>query len=384
MFLMWGYPGEQIEDIAATVDLVKRCLPDIHLTTVAYPIKNTGYFHKAAELVVSDKDWADSTDRDYRIKGPPFPQLLQTGRFVAEQRGGGRPDRRCRIRRKRRCGGRPRCGRGSPCWQPRWKRRPDLPPGIPAFDAQAGTYDSRFTTTAIGAAMRRAVWARCAVRFAPGSRVLEMNCGTGEDALWLAQRGVRVLATDVSPGMLQVAQEKLAAAPGAALARFQRLAWEDLDTFDEGPFDGVLSNFGGLNCVADIAGAAGALAAKLRPGAAALLCVMGPVVPWEWLWFLSRADPARAFRRLRRAGTEWSGITVRYPSIARMRRAFGPQFRVLRISAIGSLLPPPYTEKWTGRFPRAIAALDRMERRVETLWPLPALADHYLMELERR
>jgi radical SAM superfamily enzyme YgiQ (UPF0313 family) len=69
MFLMWGYPGEQIDDIAATVDLVKRCLPDIHLTTVAYPIMNTGYFHKTAESVISDKDWADSTDRDYRIKG---------------------------------------------------------------------------------------------------------------------------------------------------------------------------------------------------------------------------------------------------------------------------------------------------------------------------
>ena len=232
--------------------------------------------------------------------------------------------------------------------------------------------------------MRRAVWARCSVRFAPGSRVLEMNCGTGEDALWLVRRGVRVLATDVSPGMLQVAQDKLAASPGAALARFQRLAWEDLDTFDKGPFDGVLSNFGGLNCVADIAGAARALAPRLRAGAAVLLCVMGPVVPWEWLWFLSRGDAARAFRRLRRAGTPWSGMTIRYPSIGQMRRAFAPQFRVLRVSAIGSLLPPPYTETWTGRFPRAIAALDRLERRFETLWPLPALADHYLMELERR
>ena len=59
--------------------------------------------------------------------------------------------------------------------------------------------------------MRRAVWARCAARFAPGSRVLEMNCGTGEDALWLVHRGVQVFATDVSPAMLQVAQSKLAA-----------------------------------------------------------------------------------------------------------------------------------------------------------------------------
>jgi len=247
----------------------------------------------------------------------------------------------------------------------------------------AAGYDGRFTATLIGGMMRKAVWARCAVRFAVGSRILEMNCGTGEDALWLAQRGVRVLATDVSPAMLRVAQEKLADAPRAALTRFQRLAWEDLDTLDEGPFDGVLSNFGGLNCVADLGGAAHALAAKLRTGAAALLCVMGPVVPWEWIWFLARGDSARAFRRLRRGGTEWSGITVHYPSIVEMRRAFAPQFRVLRVSAIGSLLPPPYTEKWTERFPRAIAALDRMERRFETLWPLPALADHYLMELER-
>jgi radical SAM superfamily enzyme YgiQ (UPF0313 family) len=69
MFLMWGYPGEQIEDIAATVDLVAKCQPDIHLTTVAYPIKNTGFFRKAGELVTSDKAWPDATDRDFRIRG---------------------------------------------------------------------------------------------------------------------------------------------------------------------------------------------------------------------------------------------------------------------------------------------------------------------------
>jgi anaerobic magnesium-protoporphyrin IX monomethyl ester cyclase len=69
MFLMWGYPGEQIEDIAATVELVKKCQPEIHLTTVAYPIKNTGYFRKAADSVILDKEWSDATDRDHRIRG---------------------------------------------------------------------------------------------------------------------------------------------------------------------------------------------------------------------------------------------------------------------------------------------------------------------------
>jgi SAM-dependent methyltransferase len=231
--------------------------------------------------------------------------------------------------------------------------------------------------------MRRAVWTRCAARFAPGSRLLEMNCGTGEDALWLARRGVHVFATDASPVMLQVAQEKLAATQAGALVRFRRLAWEDLASLEEGPFDGLLSNFGGLNCVADLRAIARPLARKLRPGAVALLCIMGPAVPWEWLWFLARGNPSRAFRRLRRDGTQWSGMTVRYPSIGTARRAFAPEFRALRVSAIGALLPPPYTEKWLGRYPRALALLDRMERRLETKPPLPMLADHYLLEMQR-
>jgi SAM-dependent methyltransferase len=247
----------------------------------------------------------------------------------------------------------------------------------------ASDYDSQFSQSAIGTRMRKAVWARCAARFPPGSRVLEMNCGTGEDALWLASRGVDVLATDISPAMLKIAQDKLAAAPAKATARFQRLAWEELDTLQEGSFDGVLSNFGGLNCVADLPAAARALAARLRPGAVALLCIMGPVVPWEWAWFLAHGDARRAFRRLRRGGASWSGITVRYPSAASARRAFAPEFRTMRVAGIGALLPPPYTEKWLAGHPRAIGALDRMERRVEALWPIAALADHYLLEMQR-
>jgi len=248
----------------------------------------------------------------------------------------------------------------------------------------AGAYDRQFTATAIGMMMRRAVWARCAARFDRGSRVLEMNCGTGEDALWLVRRGVHVVATDVSAAMLEVARAKVSASTQPASARFQSLAWEGLADFEEGGFDGALSNFGGLNCVEDLRAAARALAAKLKPGGTAVLCLMGPVVPWEWLWFLGQADLARAFRRLRRGGATWSGIPIRYPSIGAARRAFSPQFNCLRVSALGALLPPPYAQGLLGRWPRLIGALDRAERRLESRWPLPWLADHYVLELERR
>jgi SAM-dependent methyltransferase len=247
----------------------------------------------------------------------------------------------------------------------------------------ADGYDGQFTRTTIGTVMRNAVWQRCALRFAVGSRVLEMNCGTGEDALWLARRGVQVLATDASPAMLRVAQQKLTGTAADGSVRFQQLTWEELDTLGENSFDGALSNFGGLNCVGDLRIAALGLAAKLRPGATAILCIMGPLVPWEWIWFLGHGDPRRAFRRLRRGGALWSGIPIRYPSSAATAQAFAPQFRVLRVSAVGALLPPPYTEKRMGRYPRIIAALDRVERRFDTVWPLPMLADHYLLELER-
>ena len=231
--------------------------------------------------------------------------------------------------------------------------------------------------------MREAVWKRLAVRFASGSRVLEMNCGTGEDALWLAQKGVNVLATDISPLMLRVAEAKLNSVQGALAVRFQRLSWEELDTLDESPFDGMLSNFGGLNCVRDIRGAARSLAAKLQRGAIAMLCIMGPAVPWEWGWFLVRGKPAAAFRRLHRNAVKWSGIPIQYPSIASTRRAFSPDFRMLRVGAVGALLPPPYARSWMDRHPRMLGALNRMERSCETTWPLPQLADHYLIEFER-
>jgi SAM-dependent methyltransferase len=290
------------------------------------------------------------------------------------------------------------------------------------FDAMAADYDRSFTESQIGALMRQAVWRRLDARFRPGDRVLELNCGTGEDAVYLARRGVRVLATDIAPAMLEVARAKVARAGLEDLVEMRQLAIEELaatrdtrhetrDTRHEtwgdspvsglrslvsglwspglpvsrsDPFDGALSNFGGLNCVADVRGVADGLANCLRPGGWALLCVMGPLVPWEWAWYLRRGQPAKAFRRLRRGGVVWRGLTIRYPSIGAVRRAFAPAFRLRRVSAVGALVPPSYAESWALRRGRLLERLGRWERRLAAWPPLPWLADHYLLELERQ
>ena len=69
MFLMWGYDGEDIGDVEATIDHVKECRPDVFFTTVSYPIKGTPYFDKVASRLVSIKPWSNSTDREFQIRG---------------------------------------------------------------------------------------------------------------------------------------------------------------------------------------------------------------------------------------------------------------------------------------------------------------------------
>lgn len=265
-----------------------------------------------------------------------------------------------------------------------------------AFDELAADYDDTFTERAVGRLLRAAVWRRLDANFRPGDHVLELNCGTGADAVYLAQRGVRVLATDISAAMLDATRGKVMRAGVSDLVSVARVDIEQLAAqkppahgarADPEPlaaaFDGALSNFGGLNCVADLTGVGRAIAALLRPGARALLCVMGPLTPWEWAWYVRRGQVNKAFRRLRRAGVAWHGLTIRYPSIHALRQALAPAFALARVSAIGALLPPSYAEPWAAQHPRALAWLNRAERRLETVWPLPWLADHYLAEFVR-
>lgn len=253
------------------------------------------------------------------------------------------------------------------------------------FDALAAEYDDAFTRSAVGGVMRAAVWNVIDPLFQPAAEVLEMSCGTGEDALHLARRGLRVLATDISTGMLAQAAAKARHFSVADRVRTQRL---DLNADDwaldsSGAFDGALSNFGGFNCVADLPAAAAKLARLLKPGAALALCVMGPWVPWEWGWYLLEGKPRKAFRRLPGV-TEWRGIKIFYPSLRALRRALAAHFDFQSATAVGGLVPPSYAEPWAQRHPNALARLNRWERRFEQSAPLVALADHYLAIFKRK
>ncbi len=77
MFLMWGYEGEKLEDIEATIEHVKRTDPDIFFTTVSYPIKGTVYYERIANSLVQVKPWHLSSDRELVVQGRHTSQFYE-------------------------------------------------------------------------------------------------------------------------------------------------------------------------------------------------------------------------------------------------------------------------------------------------------------------
>src|SRR3990172_6277928 len=234
------------------------------------------------------------------------------------------------------------------------------------FDSAAPTYDADFTHTPLARALRDIVWERLAALFPAGARVLELACGTGEDARHLASRGLRVLASDQSEAMLAVAREKCAGLP----VEFVQLDVRDwrLEIGDGGVFDGVFSNFGGL---------------IVLPGGHLAFVLMGRWCAWEILWHLAHLDLSTALRRLNREGAMarvgGSAMRVYYPTTAALRRAAEPHFRLTRVRPLGLFLPPSYLEPLARRrfFPfRLLAFLDR---RIG----YPPWGDHTLYEFRR-
>jgi len=235
------------------------------------------------------------------------------------------------------------------------------------FDGLAPQYDDMWTRSAVGRLQREAVWRRLDELFRPGDRLIDLGCGTGEDALHFASLGIAVRAIDTSPGMVRIARARGVDASVLPIEELQSVS---------GTFDGAISNFGALNCVADLRAVSSALAGLIRPGGRLAICVMGRFCLWETLWYLLRCDLRRAFQRLRPVTTDTpQHVRVHHFSIRRLGRAFDPEFTLVEWRGIGLAVPPSYVPALPRLVYRWFGAIDRRAAH----WPvLRALGDHRL------
>ncbi len=110
----------------------------------------------------------------------------------------------------------------------------------PYSDGYADLYDLFYRDKPYDAEARFLADRLIAEGVGPGSRVLEIACGTGEHAIRLAKRGYAVTATDQSAAMIGVARKK-ADRNGAEIQLEQR-DMRELRAADD-PFDAALCLF---------------------------------------------------------------------------------------------------------------------------------------------
>ena len=260
-------------------------------------------------------------------------------------------------------------------------------PAALVFDQMAREYDNVFTRSTVGRAQRNVVWNVLTQAFQRGDHVLELNCGTGEDAFFLARHAISVTACDASEQMIQVALGRLRTETPDAPVVFNLLPTERLREFHPTPmFDGAFSNFSGLNCVPDLKQTANDLATLLRPHAPLVVCLSTRFCAWEMIWFLLHGNFRKAFRRCSGRATATLGdftVEVYYPTVRELQQLFAPHFVIRSCAGVGVTVPPSYVEAWIRSHPKLLRLLCAIDKIISPLPGFRILGDHMVLRFER-
>jgi len=260
--------------------------------------------------------------------------------------------------------------------------QPCLSVGALAYDAIAASYDDQVQGDSW---MREVVQRHYTRLFNPGEHILDVGCGTGIDALFLASRGVRVTGIDHSPEMIGAFRSKIAVSGVSDLLDAHVLPIQDLSRLAAEHFDGLISAFASLSTLPDLEEFANNAARLVKPHGRLVLHLLNRFSLWEWLGYLSRADwqAARQVGRLRTREFTIGGRAVRH-TMYFPHEAYDRFFRdccALRAAyALGSLRPP-HTVR---RLPASVvSALERIDVRTGHLPLVQNAGRFFVLDLER-
>lgn len=255
---------------------------------------------------------------------------------------------------------------------------------IASFDNAAEKYDSNFTHTEIGTLQRHLVYENVQKHLQNIKTVLEINCGTGEDAIWLAKQNLTVTATDISEKMVSIAQSK---------ANLENLNFKVLDinnlNQETNSHDLLFSNFGGLNCLTNIEmqtffqSASKVLSEKGK----ICLVIMPKNTIWEQFYFLMKFDFKNAFRRKKEvafANVDGKKVATYYYNPKEIVHLYQVTFEIIDVKPIGFFVPPSYLEPFFKNKKVFLKGLIFLENSVKNWSFLSKYADHYIITLQKK
>ncbi len=236
--------------------------------------------------------------------------------------------------------------------------------------------------------MRRRVYAAVTRHLPKNAHLLEINAGTGLDAAALLhlQKDITVHATDLADGMIEAIHTKIKTQRLTGRLTAQQLSFTHLDQVENGPFDAVYSNFGGLNCIEDLSTVTTHLPKILRPGGVAVWVIMPPICPWEMSLLFK--DWRVATRRLRKNGVmaNVEGVDFRtwYFTAGRVISDFGPQFECIGLEGLSVVTPTADNKTFAVKHPTFFKRLVQIDETISGIWPFNRMGDFFILTMKRK
>ena len=258
------------------------------------------------------------------------------------------------------------------------------------FDHIATT-DSVLTRSAIGQLQRKRVWnyLEGITPHLDGLEILELNCGTGDDALLFSEKGFNIVATDVSEEMLKVTVQK---ANQFSMQNKISSHYLDLDTFDETLFDKkfdlIFSNFGVVNCINpdSLKKLLNKIPSLLSPGGRFIAVAMPKFCLWESMYMLLKFRFRSVFKRMTNKGVavdmQGTNLKTWYYNPARIKKWAKANFKVVTTRPIGFALPPSQLESDFTRRKGFLLRLNNLEKKFHRVSILSVMADQFIIDLQ--
>lgn len=258
-----------------------------------------------------------------------------------------------------------------------------------AFTAQSGVFDDIYSANTIVNYKRERVRAHVLQYLKPGASILELNSGTGEDALFFSKQGFRVHATDVSEGMQQQLKQKV------EQQGMQHMVSNELCSFTElhllkntGPYDHIFSNFAGLNCTGKLNWVLLSLPGLLKPGGTVTLVILPKFCLWESLLIFKGKFKTATRRWFSKNGVkahvEGTHFTCWYYDPSYIINTLEGDFEVLGIEGLCTLVPPSYIEGFAEKHPRIYKFLKKAEDKLKSRRPWKFIGDYYIISLKKK
>lgn len=258
-----------------------------------------------------------------------------------------------------------------------------------AFNKQAALFDEMYSANTIIQYKRKRVRDHVERFINPQSKILELNAGTGEDAIYFAQRGHSIHATDISSGMQEILLQKILSASLTDKVSCELCSFTQLEKLkNKGPYDLIFSNFAGLNCTNELEKVLRSFSTLLNPAGVITLVLLPKFCLWETLLFI-KGKFKTAFRRFfsaagRNAHIEGEYFRCWYYNPSFIKRHLEAEFHVLSVEGLCTVVPPSYVENFAEKYPRTFRVLKDKEDKWKAKWPWRSVGDYYIISCRKK